>query len=284
MNKTKSITFLGPQGSFSEQAAQAAAAFLCPDARYAATVTIEEAINAVSQTRADFAVVPIENSIEGTVNATLDTLIFDTELYVHAQIDLPVRQNLLMHPDAGDAAPVRILSHPQGLAQSRKFLQAHYPNTLLVPSNSTSEAARVTRDDGADGSVAAVSSVFAADMYGLVVRHAGIQENDTNTTQFAVVSAVPPDGCRCGEKTSLAFSTANEPGALYKILDIFSLWNLNMTRIVSRPMKDAPGAYVFFIDIENPENSEDIHDALTMVRRKTSFFKLLGSYPVWAAV
>ena len=277
------ITYLGPEGSFSEQAARCAARLYQGEAVFVAMQTLEEAIAAVTQKHATHAVVPIENSIEGAINATLDTLIFDADLTLCAQVDLPVVQNLLMHPEVGEAVPARIYSHPQGLAQSRKFLHKQYPQAALLPAPSTSEAARMVAEagNGAEGVIAAVASVLAAERYGLVVRHAGIQENRSNTTQFAVVSAVPSAIYRHGEKTSLAFSTSNEPGALYKILDIFALWNLNMTRIVSRPMKDTPGAYVFFIDIENPENPDDMRDALTMVRRKTSFFKLLGSYPVW---
>jgi len=275
------ITFLGPEGSFSEQAARYAARISSGDVAYSAMQTLEDAIGAVSRGESTHAVVPIENSIEGVVNATLDTLIFDTDLYLCTQVDLPVVQNLLVHSAAGTAAPAQIFSHPQALAQSRKFLRARYPQAVLLPVASTSEAARMVAEAGADGSVAAVASALAAERYGLAVQDAGIQENKSNTTQFAVVSAEAPTEYRYGEKTSMAFSTANEPGALYKILDIFSLWNLNMTRIVSRPMKDMPGAYVFFIDIENPEKPEDLRDALTMVQRKTSFFKLLGSYPVW---
>ena len=275
-----SITYLGPSGSFSEQAARFAAAHMRPGAALTPCHTIEEAIAAVSHNASAMAVVPIENSIEGAINATLDTLIFDEALFIHAQINLPVRQNLLVHASADDTVPARIISHPQALAQSRKFLQAHFPNAQLIPAQSTSQAAQLVAESGADGATAAVGSTLAAELYGLRVRCADIQENNLNTTQFAVVAAASPTA-RFGEKTSLAFSTSNEPGSLYKILDIFALWNLNMTRIVSRPMKDSPGAYAFFIDLENPENPDDLRDALTMVRRKASFFKLLGSYPVW---
>jgi len=278
------IAYLGPTGSFSEQAARLASAGLAggEEVQFMPVHSPEDAIAVVQREQDEnvYAVVPIENSIEGAVNVTLDTLIFDAEAFIHGQINLPVTQNLLLHPQAGDIAPARIYSHPQALAQSRKFLRKAYPDAVLLPSTSTSEAAQMVAASGADGSIAAVASVLAADLYGLAVRHAGIQENDTNVTQFAVVAAAPPDAFRYGEKTSLAFSTANEPGALYKLLDIFALWDLNMTRIVSRPMKNSPGAYVFFVDVENPENPDDLRDALTMVERKASFFKPLGSYPV----
>jgi len=279
------VTYLGPSGSFSEQAARLAANGLLggENAVFLPVHSPEDAIAAVTQKQADFAVVPIENSIEGAVNVTMDTLIFDADVFIHGQVNLPVTQNLLVHPQAGDIAPARIYSHPQALAQSRKFLRATYPDAVLLPAASTSEAAQMVAADGADGSIAAVSSALAAELYGLTVRHAGVQENNMNVTQFAVVSAAPSEDIRQGEKTSLAFSTANEPGALYKLLDIFALWDLNMTRIVSRPMKNSPGAYVFFVDVENPANADDLRDALTMVRRKASFFKPLGSYPIHRA-
>ena len=276
------IAYLGPSGSFSEQAARIAAQKLNNGAGavFLPVHSPEDAVAAVTRKQADCAVVPVENSIEGAVNVTLDALIFDADVFIREQINLPVTQNLLVHPRAGGDAPARIYSHPQALAQSRRFLRAAYPDAALLPAPSTSEAAKMVAEEGADGTIAAVASVLAAELYGLTIRSASIQENDANVTQFVVVSAAPAADFRPGDKTSLAFSTANEPGALYKLLDIFALWDLNMTRIVSRPMKNQTGAYVFFVDVENPQNPDDVRDALTMVARKASFFKPLGSYPV----
>jgi len=276
------ISFLGPRGSFSEQAARVAAQTLRMESPvFVPYQTLEDTMSSVGQNDAVYAVVPLENSIEGVVNATLDRLIFDTDLFIQAQLNLPIVQNLLVKPEDVDCPCItQVLSHPQALAQGRRFIRGMYPDALFVPTQSTSEAACLVAESGGDAHWAAVGSALAAELYGLAVLHAGIQENEQNVTQFALVSQTAAEP-QAGYKMSLVFSTENKPGGLYKVLDIFALWDLNMTRIVSRPMKATPGAYVFFVDVEGTERTADLADALTMVRRKTSFFKLLGSYPVW---
>jgi len=141
--------------------------------------------------------------------------------------------------------------------------------------NSTVEAAMEVAKG--DGTLAAIASVAAAKVYGLSVLDTGIQDGDNNMTRFVIVSKT--DAERTGnDKTSVVFSTENKPGSLYTVLDIFNLWDINMTRIESRPSKKQLGRYIFFVDIKGHREDQDLKDALTMVKRKTSFFKLLGSY------
>jgi prephenate dehydratase len=145
----------------------------------------------------------------------------------------------------------------------------------------SSTAAAAEEVAAGTGETAAIASKTAADVYGLEVIKENIQDNDNNYTRFIVIAK--SDAARTGsDKTSLVFSTEDTPGSLYRVLDIFNLWGINMTRIESRPAKNKLGRYVFFVDLEGHREDDDLRDALTMVKRKTSFLRVLGSYPVSA--
>ncbi|MDR2903921.1 MAG: prephenate dehydratase [Clostridiales bacterium] len=270
------LSCLGPAGTFTEQAAR----FYAPAAELFCTQTIEESVARVLSGAADAAVVPIENSIEGVVNSTVDQLIAAGGLAVKAQINLPVRQNFLVKKEYDPAkTPIQtIFSHPQALAQSRKFTTEQYPGVPTSATTSTAEAARLVAAGAAEN--AAIGTAQTAALYQLKILHENIQETDNNVTSFAVISKTAPSPPTLLQKTSIVFSTQNKPGELYKILDIFVLWDINMTKIISRPMKRTPGEYVFLIDIEGYQNLDDVNDALKMVQRKTTFYKNLGTYPV----
>ena len=274
------IAYLGPSGTFTEEAA----AHYIGKSRMEAVMkpysTIEEAIEAVMSGACSEAVVPIENSIEGAVNITIDKLMFGEAVYIKALVNLPVRQNLLVPKQSAGHVPriEKILSHPQALAQSRRFILAHYPGAEIVPVNSTAEAARLAACSG--GPLAAIGTERTAGLYGLDILHRDVQESQTNTTSFVVLTktetTIPMPGC----VTSVVFSTRNEPGALYKILDLLAIWDLNLTKIVSRPLKNKPGEYAFLVDIEGYADARDVQDALTMMQRKASLYRNLGTYPV----
>lgn len=271
------IGYLGPKGTFSETAALIYNESV-EKAEMVEFNTICDVLEAVNNGSIDEGVVPFENSIEGTVTCTLDALIFEVELYIKAEIIIPVFQRLMIKSENKNSDITKILSHPQGLAQCGKALRRLYPNSITEAVNSTAEAAKIVSESSEHW--AAISPARAAEVYGLEIIDENIQDDDHNATRFVVVTK-QNENKSYNEKTSFAFSTENKPGELYRILDIISIWDLNMTKIESRPMKNKLGTYVFFVDVETKSNS-DLIDGLKMVERKTSYFKFLGSYPVFA--
>ncbi|MCL2032931.1 MAG: prephenate dehydratase [Methanomassiliicoccaceae archaeon] len=275
------IAYLGPEGTFTEQAAD----FFVRSTDHLEALlfplsSIEDVFEAVENNKADYGVVPIENSIEGAVNTTIDTLIFDSKLFISKQLTLPIVQNLMVGEKNAGGKITKILSHPQALAQCRKFINKSYPDAVVEFVSSTAEAAKLAAScDGENGEIiAAIGSKVSADLYDLTTIHENIQNNKNNTTQFILLTKANTSLPKAGCSTSIVFSTEDKPGELYKILDIFAIWDLNMTKILSRPTKNRHGEYVFFIEISGYENTSDVSDALTMIKRKTSFFKNMGSY------
>ena len=268
--------YLGPLGTFSHQAALE----VFSENEIHPYDTIFQVLMAVEEDELDYGIVPIENSTEGTVNATVDALIFDLNLYIQKLVVLPIRQNLMVKKGADMSALETVYSHPHALAQCRHYLYENYRNVPAISTQSTAAAAKLVSES--EKNIAAVAPEVAAKVYGLELAAKGIQDSKINYTEFVVVSKNPTDRPIAGanRKTTIFFSTVHEPGSLYKLLDILAIWDVNMSRIVSRPMRDHPREYVFYIDLEKADNWKDLQDALTMLERKTSFFKILGSYPV----
>lgn len=272
------IGFLGPKGTFSQEAMLT---YTEGSKKYAETDynTMPDLIMAVENDEIDEAIIPIENSLEGAVSVTLDMLAADVDLKIKAEAVMAIKQNLLVRKGTDIENIKYILSHPQPIGQCRKYLNSAFPGAVIKYLYSTAEAAKEVAEG--QGNMAAVGSVTAAEVYGLAILKESIQDNDNNLTRFVVISK--KEAQKAGRnKTSIVFSTENKPGSLYRILDIFSLWDINMTRIESRPAKNKLGKYIFFVDINGHVEDEDVRDALTMVKRKTSFYKFLGSYPEFA--
>lgn len=269
------IGYLGPRGTFSHEALR----------KYIGELphipqdfsSIPEIIMAVQDNKLDEAIVPIENSIEGAVNATMDMIALEGDLMIKAEQIIPIREHLLVRKGTRLSEVRTVLSHPQPLGQCRIFLSEEMPFALTKAVYSTAAAAEEV--SGGNGSLAAIGSTAAAEVYGLDIAKSDIQDHDNNHTRFIVVSK--KDALRTGfDKTSIMFSTEDKPGSLYRVLDIFNLWDINMTRIESRPAKNKLGRYIFFVDVNGHREDEELRDALTMVRKKTSFLKVLGSYPI----
>ncbi|MCR4435157.1 MAG: prephenate dehydratase [Clostridiales bacterium] len=276
----KKIGFLGPRGTFSQEALEKYTKKSPDYASYDFT-SIAEMIMAVENGEMDEAVVPIENSLEGAVNVTLDMMASEVNLLIKSEVIIPVSQNLLVKKGTKAGDIKRILSHPQPIGQCRKYINTRFPGVEIRVVYSTAGAAEEVAKGGGDS--AAIGSSAAAEVYNLDILAQDIQDVNNNFTRFVVVSK--EDSPRTGwDKTSIVFSTDDKPGALYRVLDIFNLWDINMTRIESRPAKNQLGRYIFFVDISGYKEDEDIRDALTMVRRKTSFYKFLGSYPVYGNI
>lgn len=236
----KSIGYLGPCGTFSHEAAGIyAEGQSCTLKEF---VSIQDVLYAVKDNVISEAIVPIENSLEGAVNVTLDVLAKEEGLYIKGELVLPVSLNLVVKKGTSPNDITTIMSHPQPLGQAREFLNKFYPKVLQVEENSTAQAAK--RVSEGDGTYAAITSRTAAKINGLEVLAANIQDVANNHTRFVIVSKEYSKMTGC-DKTSIVFSTDNKPGSLYRVLDIFSLWDINMTRIESRPSKNALGQYIF---------------------------------------
>jgi len=272
------IGFMGPKGTFSHEAVEAyveGGTYTLKD-----YFSIPEVLNALKNNDIEDAIVPIENSLEGAINVTMDFLAKEEGLYIIGELIIPINLNLLTKMGTNPENIAVILSHPQPLGQCRDYLNKYFPKALQLEENSTSQAAQKVVDS--DGTYAAVASNISAKEYGLEITASKIQDFQNNSTRFVIISKALHK--RTGnDKTSIVFSTDNKPGSLYKILDIFSLWDINMSRIESRPAKNVLGQYVFFIDIDGHIEDQDVFDALTMIQRKTSFYRFIGSYPIFTS-
>lgn len=269
------VGYLGPMGTYSHEAVNE---YIKNKVDYSICDynSISDILLAVHKNEIDEAVVPIENSLEGAINVTLDTIAMEVDLKIKAELVIPIRANLMVKKGTLKKDIKYILSHPQPLGQCRKYLNLNYPNAEVINVYSTAGAAEEVAKGRLEA--AAVGSKVAAETYGLDILDDGIQDGENNLTRFIIVSKY--DSAPTGnDKTSIVFSTEDKPGSLYRILDIFNLWDINMARIESRPAKDKLGKYIFFIDIKGHKDDGDVKDALTMVMKKTSFYKLLGSYP-----
>jgi len=222
--------------------------------------------------------VPIENSLEGAVNVTLDVLAKEDGLYIDDELIIPINLNLVAKKGTAARDIKVIISHPQPLGQCRNYLNRDFQAAILMEENSTSKSAQ--RVAAGDGTFAAITSNIAAKIHGLEILESNVQDAENNRTRFVIISKALRSRTGC-DKTSIVFSTDNKPGSLYRILDIFSLWDINMTKIESRPAKNVLGQYIFFIDIDGHVEDQDVSDALIMVQRKTSFYKVIGSYPIF---
>lgn len=268
------LSFLGPEGTFTSEAARLAA----PDADHRPLATIGEVLTAVRVGEADLGVVPLENSIEGSVNATLDELAFGPPgALIRGEVALPVAMNLLTRPgvELDDIEIVR--SHPQALAQCRGWLAEHLPGVEVEASTSTAEAARETA--AGNGTGAALGTGLAAERYGLDVVARDIHDHPGNATRFAVVGRRlhPQTGA---DKTSVVvFFGEDRPGLLLRILQEFALRDINLTKIESRPTKQQLGEYCIFIDCAGHIAEARIGEALSSVHRHVAHLRILGSYP-----
>ncbi len=269
------LGYLGPEGTFTEQAALLYAES-CPEGcEYNMFLNITDVISAVNDGIIDEGVVPLENSIEGTVTSTVDTLIFDTSLYIKNELTLKISQNLMVCHGIKLENVKKIISHPQGLAQCRKYIK-NIGVLETVAVSSTAEAAHIVSESG--GEAAAIAPKRSAEIYDLDIIASDIQDDGTNATRFVIITRRETQ-LRAGMKTSIAFTLDddNSPGRLYKVLDILNIYEINMIKIESRPAKHKLGTYVFYIDLV-ADNEEDLRDAVKMLKRKVAFFKFLGSY------
>ena len=265
--------YLGPEGTHSHEALLA---FAGPDALCEPVSTIGEVFKAVERGKAEMGIVPIENSVEGSVNATLDSLAFESDLEIQAEVVRDIHHALCVAPGTKLTDITRIVSHPQALAQSRRWLTEHLLGKPVSAANSTAEAVRAAVEEPG---VAAIGSMFAATTYGAEVLYESIEDYAGNQTRFVVLGN--GIGARTGhDKSSLAlFMKADKPGTLHMILSEFAFWQINLTKIQSRPTRKQLGDYMFFIDCVGHVEDENVRLALDCLRLKLRQVKVLGSYP-----
>jgi prephenate dehydratase len=273
---TKRLAFLGPAGTFSEQAAL----LRDPQAQLLPFATVAAVAAAVDSGMADEGIMAIENSLEGSVTDTLDVLIHESTLSIRRELVLPIEHCLLVKPGTTADQVSTVYSHPQALGQCRRFLERCFPKARVEASLSTTAAVeQMMQQDGA----AAVATMRAAELYNVQVLARGIQDNPSNETRFVLVAA--SDSAATGrDKTSLAFSVAQDrPGSLVDALKEFSDRRINLTKIESRPTKQELGRYVFLVDLEGHRTDPKVAEALERVQALAYFFKVFGSYPRFEA-
>lgn len=269
------IGFLGPRGTFTEEALLTVVSE--DEHELVAYPTEAEVLFAVERGEVDQGIVPIENSIEGSVNATLDVLAFDVSLNISKEIVIPIVHNLIARPGLVFGDIERVISHPQATAQCRRYLAEKLPGAQTIAASSTAAAVETVAADG-EG-LAAIGPRLAAEFNGLAVIDADIADFRDNKTRFVIAGheEVAPTG---NDKTSIVcFIKEDHPGALLQILNEFAYENINLTKIQSRPTRKALGDYCFFVDLEGHISDPRIERALKFLRYRIREVKVLGSYP-----
>jgi prephenate dehydratase len=274
------VAYLGPSGTFSEDALRAATGDAAIDPRPAPSVY--EAIRAVVEGEADRALVPFENSIEGAVRSTLDTLAFEApSVTIAGEHDHPITTSLIARRELALDRIEQVLSHPQASAQCARFIREQLPRARVRAAASTAEAVREVA--ASPEPWAALAAASAARIYGCVVLREAVEDTPDNVTRFVWIA---PQGTKAqGDgpwRTTLVFSElgADHPGALVEALTEFSSRQVNLTRIESRPRRRGLGQYMFFVDLDGAREEPAVAEAIEALRGKAESVRVLGSYPV----
>lgn len=282
------VAFLGPEGTFTEEALRASIDTTVEELAYP---TVREAVMAVQSREADRAVVPIENALEGSVRATLDTLASDApDVRIEAQVTHPIRHCLIARPGVELDDITRVLSHPHALSQCRRFVRERLPRAERGATTSTAEAIRmVARSDEAWGGL---GSRLSAELYGCQVLEADVEDHPENVTRF--VWLAPGQGAgdprpdhsplrpiAATAKTSIVFWGFDDdsPGALVGVLSELAERQVNLTKIESRPRRVRLGHYMFFVDLDGAAADPPVREALAALRQRVETLRVLGSYP-----
>jgi chorismate mutase / prephenate dehydratase len=269
LEKTMVIAYLGPEATFTHQAAIRR---FGSSLKYASQKTIADVFTEVSKKQADYGVVPVENSTEGVVTHTLDMFV-DSELKIVSQVILPVQQCLMSNSPREQVK--KLYAHPQSLAQCRGWIQNHLPRVEIVETSSNARSAELAAQEKYS---AALGGLLAAEKYGLQILEQDIQDNAANATRFLVLGrqCSPPTG---DDRTSLMISVADKSGTLYQAIAAFRRYKINMTKIESRPSKRKAWEYFFFIDCAGHFQDAKVAKAIKLLGEHCNFVKVLGSYP-----
>ncbi len=278
----KKMGVLGPLGTHSEAAAQYLSRLLPERPELLVYPDIFAVIQAVEDGEVDSCLVPVENSLEGAINITLDTLARSDDLFVASELIWPVHNQLMAR--TGTQKICRIYSHPQPISQCRGYLQQHYPEAELIKVASTARAAEIVAKEPRGMGAAAICTKRGGELNGLVTVATEIQDNMANATRFFElrrVTAAPQAPIGPAEKMLVICEIdGQKAGALYDVLKEFADRGVNMTRIESRPARTELGAYIFFFDLDVADNEEALRTSVEAVARKSKWLKDLGSFPV----
>jgi len=279
------IGFLGPEGTFTEEALLSETAYAGADITPMASLV--DVLESVRTGAVDLGFIPLENAIEGTVRDIIDSLVFDFDLRIQREVVLDIHLHLMAAPGTALADIERVASIPVATAQCRRFLNETLPHAVPVPTNSTADAARlIGQGDPAmtERPTAAIAPRLAASLYGLEILVERVEDHPDNQTRFIAVarSGIPaPTG---HDRTSIAcFQSADHPGSLYAILGHFAARNINLSKLESRPTKQALGDYCFIIDFEGHVADAMVADCLRDLHAELAGVKFLGSYPASGA-
>lgn len=274
LEKRDTVAFLGPEGTFSHEAAIAVFGSSCD---FHPVSEFENIFSEVEKGNAMYGVIPVENSIEGSVNRTLD-LLSESNLYIMAEKTIVANQNLVSKEKKLSTVK-KLFSHPQPLGQCRRFLLKNLPGVEIKETSSTSAAAKMASKTK---NSAALASLTASQIYGLNVLQKNVQDYSNSITRFLVVSQLPAGKPLPGVKTrtSIAFKLKNKPGELYRLLGVFEKNNINLTKIASRPVPRDTWGYIFYIDFEGHREESNVATALDEILKITDDFKIFGSYPM----
>jgi chorismate mutase/prephenate dehydratase len=269
LERTLTLSYLGPEATFTHLAALQK---FGSSTEYLPARTISDVFTEVKKGRADYGIVPIENSTEGIVSHTLD-MFMDTDLKISSEIMLEISHNLM---SKGSLEQTRkVYSHPQALGQCRRWLEANLPHADLLATSSTTQAAELAAKDPES---AAIANELAAEIYGLNLIMRGIEDSPNNYTRFLIIGKTIAQKSG-SDKTSIMFSIRHRVGALAEILNAFADHKLNLTRIESRPSRMQAWEYVFFVDLVGYAADVNVAEALEEASEHCIFLKTLGSYP-----
>lgn len=263
------VAYLGPEATFTHQAALQ---LFGESTELVPVATIRDVFLETERGGSDYGVVPVENSTEGTVQFTLDTLV-DTELKISAELNLSIVQNLMARIPLGEIRTV--YSHPQALAQCRGWLSAHLPGVEQVQTPSTARAAELAAGDPAG---AAIAPALAAEKYGLQILEAGIQDMSSNITRFLAIGRGYP-GPTGQDKTAVIISIKDRVGALHDMMKVFAEHGISLSNIQSRPSRRKAWDYIFFIEMEGHAGDPRVRTALEILEEQSEMVKVLGSWP-----
>lgn len=278
MSIKKKIAYLGPPGTFTEEALDKFIKDIS-QIKKISFPTVADVIRSVDRGEADEGLVPMENSIEGSVNITQDILTFESEAKIIGEVTIPVKHSLIGKKNIKLDNIKKVISHPHAAAQCRKFLSTNLKDAEIIAANSTAEAVKILKEENDD--IAAIGTKTAAKIYDLEIIENDIEDNKDNKTRFVFIgnSIQPKTG---NDKTSIVcFLKEDRPGSLYNILKEFACRNINLARLESRPAKKDLGDYVFMIDLDGHLHDENIFEAIEVLRKGVYLVKILGSYPKW---
>jgi len=278
--KTK-IAYLGPPGTFTEEALDRYINIgkLGKSIEKIPYSNMGEVIKSVDRGETAEGIVPIENSLEGSVNITLDFLTFESEAKIIREITIPIKHSLIGKEKSAPGKIRKIISHPHATAQCKNYISTYLKGAEIVAANSTAEAIKILKKE--ENGIAAIGTKTAARIYGLQIIKNDIEDNKDNKTRFVFVgNSIQPKSGK--DRTSIVcFLKQDRPGSLFSILKEFAERDINLTRLESRPAKKDLGDYVFLIDLDGHLHDKEIYEAIDVLRKTAYLVKILGSYPRW---